>query len=389
MKRQIGVIFGGQSVEHEISIITALQAIENIDRDKYSIIPIYISKKGTWYTDQSFFNVEIFKDFKALEKVATIVHLVNNENKFYLQSVKTSLFKKGYSQELDMVMPIVHGTSVEDGTLTGYLETLGIPVTGPSVTSGVVGQDKAVMKDILKANHVSQVDYLWYYESDNLDMQVEAIINTLGLPAIVKPATLGSSVAISIAHDEVALRTALENAYDFCHKVVIEKVLVDFKEVNISVLGSYDEVLLSKTELVAKDEDFLSYEDKYMSGGKKGGKTKQASSGMASLSRIIPAPVTADEQQQIETIAKTAFRVLNCESVIRIDLMIKDGVVYLNEVNNIPGSLSFYLWEETDLEYKDLLNKIIDLGVKKYFKKQKTVNTIDTNVLNMKGSKGK
>jgi len=230
---------------------------------------------------------------------------------------------------------------------------------------------------------------LWFYESDSIDFQVETIKKSLGLPVIVKPATLGSSVAISIANDEVALRASLESAYDYCHKVVIEKLLVDFKEVNISVLGSYDEIFLSKTELVSKDEDFLSYEDKYMSGGKKGAKAKQTSSGMASLTRIIPAPVSEEEQKQIADIATAAFRTLNCESVIRIDLMIKDGVVFLNEVNNIPGSLAFYLWEETDLEYKQLLNNIIDLGIKKYFKKQKTINTIDTNVLNMKGSKGK
>ncbi len=385
MKKKLGVIFGGNSVEHEISIITALQAMENMDRTKYDILPIYITKNGAFYTSEDFFKVDIFKAMETIPSKYAEVILTKRDKELVIQTKAKKLFKDNVISTVDMLMPIVHGTNVEDGTLQGFIETLDVPYAGPTVISGAVGQDKAVMKDVLKANDIDQVDYVWVTRAMSNDDIAKIIDQKLSYPVILKPAALGSSIGIATANNAEELVNGLDSAFEFSNKIVIEKMLSDFMEVNISVLGDYKNQKFSVIEQVNKNDEILSYEDKYMSGSKS---SKSESQGMASLARIIPAPLTDDVREQIEQIAIDTFRVLNCQGVIRIDLMLCDGHVYINEVNNIPGSLAFYLWEETGMKYNELLDEVINIGINAYFEKSKTTFSISSNVLNMQGVKG-
>ncbi len=382
MKVNVAVLFGGNSVEHEISIISSMQAIENIDKSKYNVIPVYITKDLEMYSDVSFTSVEPFIDFdKSKYKQVT---LIKEGEETFVRQIK-GLFGK-LNERIDVAFPIVHGTGVEDGTLQGYLKMFNLPITGPTVLSGAVGQDKATMKDVLKANEVSQTEYLWVHSGQEISEIVQLVEDKINYPVIIKPASLGSSVGIEICNDKTELENGLINGFGYDHKIVIEEALSDFEEFNISVFGTFDDFNVSVVERVLKEEEFLSYEQKYVAGSKKtGGK----SAGMASLSREVPANIEESLRSQIEEQARASYRALNCNGLVRFDIIIgSDETVYINEVNNVPGSLSYYLWEATGVEYTEMLTKMIEQAINKYYKDGKLVQSFDTNVLKLQ-SQGK
>lgn len=385
MKIKVGVLFGGVSVEHEISIISAVQAMNSMDTEKYDIVPIYISKDRTFYTGKMLMDIDVYKDFEDLKRYATKVTIVKKDDKFYLQSMG---FFKRLIEDIDIAFPIVHGTNVEDGTLQGYLDTLGIPYVGSSVLGAALGQDKVVMKQIFEAEHLPIAPYLWFYDNEylnNTDVIVKNI-KKLGYPVIVKPASLGSSVGISVVKSEKELDEAVMDAITYDTKIVVEKVVENLVEVNCSVLGNYEYQQTSVIEEVMSTEEFLTYKDKYI-GGSKGSKSK----GMASTNRIIPARINDKLKDEVENLSKEVFKVLNLSGVCRVDFLIdkKKEKVYINEPNTIPGSLSFYLWEPTGKKYKELLDDMITIAIKNYKNKSKKVYSFDTNVLsNYGGTKG-
>jgi D-alanine-D-alanine ligase len=385
MKIKVGVIFGGETVEHEVSIISAVQAMENIDDEKYEIIPIYISKDRTWYSGKMLREIEVYNDFDSLKKYAKRVVLFKKDGRFYLQS--TGFFKKIVS-ELDIAFPIVHGNNAEDGTLQGYLETIGIPYVGSRVLGAALGQDKVIMKQVMGAEGLPIVPYTWFYDSEYL-LDKEKIVKEvkkLGYPVIVKPATLGSSVGITFVKDESRLDDAINEAMKYDTKVVIEKTVDNLLEVNCSVLGNYEYQQSSVIEEVISSEEFLTYQDKYIGKGK-GGKSK----GMVSADRIIPARIDKELEDEVKELAKKTFKVLNLNGVCRIDFLIdrKTKKVYVNEPNTIPGSLSFYLWEPAGKKYTDLLDDMISLAIKDYKNRHKKVYSFNTNILsNYNGIKG-
>ena len=388
MKIKVGVIFGGETVEHEVSIISAVQAMNNIDEEKYEIIPIYISKDRTWYTGKMLQDIEVYKDFEALKKYAKKVTMVRKDGVFYLQSL--GLFKKIIS-EIDIAFPIVHGNNMEDGTIQGYLETLGIPYVGSHILGSALGQDKVVLKQVLSASNIPVVPYIWFYDNEFLEKKedIEHKVNKLGYPVIVKPATLGSSVGISMAKTSRELSECVLEAIKYDNKIIVEKVVENLVEVNCSVLGNYEIQKTAAIEEVMSANEFLTYKDKYI-GNAKGSKSK----GMASTNRIIPARINKKQEELVINYAKETFRVLNLSGVCRIDFLIdklKDQV-YVNEPNTIPGSLSFYLWDAIGKSYKDLLDELITLAIKDYKNRNKKTFTFDTNILSMagglKGSKG-
>ena len=391
MKIKLGVLFGGISVEHEVSIITAIQAIKNIDKNKYEIIPIYIAKDGKWYTGNMLTDIDIYSDLDLMKRYAKEVVLYNKEGRFLLQS-KSGIFKRVVA-EIDMAFPIMHGTNGEDGALQGYLETIGIPYSESGVYASVVGQDKVFMKQIFAANDVSVVKYEWFFDTDYLNDKDKIIksIEKIGYPVIVKPATLGSSVGIQVAHDILELQDAIVDAIKYDNKILVEEMIQDLKEVNISVLGNYEHQELSVIEEVGSKNELLTYEDKYVGGGKSG---KFQSKGMASAKRIIPAKINDEVANKVRELAAHAFKSLNSNGVVRIDFLIdtKTSSVYVNEINSIPGSLSFYLWEKTNMKYPELLDEIINLGIMSHKKKKEKTFTFDTNILSgfngLKGVKG-
>lgn len=389
MKIKLGVIFGGVSVEHEVSIITAVQAMNNIDTVKYEIIPIYITKEGVWYSGAMLKDIKIYNDMDLLKRYAKEVVLYKKDNQFILQS--KGFFKKEVS-DLDICLPIMHGTNGEDGSLQGYLETVGIPYCESDHYASVVGQDKIFMKQIWKDSGVPVVKFDWFYDIDyetNPDKIIERL-EKLGYPMIVKPARLGSSVGISVAHDNQGLRDAISDAINYDSKILVEEMVQNLTEVNISVLGNYRKQKLSVIEEVGSDSDFLTYEDKYV-GGSKG-----ASKGIVNTKRIIPARISDDLTDKVRDIAKKAFKALGSSGVVRIDFLIdkENNKVYANEINSIPGSLSFYLWDKTDKEYQDLLDEVLTIAIRDYKDKVNKTRSFDTNILKsfsgngVKGVKG-
>lgn len=393
MKLRVGVIFGGESVEHEVSIISAVQAMKSMDSEKYEIIPIYIGKDREWYTGKLLSDIDIYSDLDLLKKYAKNVVLTNKKDSFVLVN------KKGLRRVVDYIdiaFPIVHGTNVEDGTLQGYLELIGIPYVGSNLYSASIGQDKVFQKQILKSSNLPVVDYDWFFDSEYKDNEEEILkrIKKIGYPVMIKPARLGSSVGIGKAHNEEEVKMYIEEAIKYDEKILVEKVVDNLVEVNCSVLGNYEYQSASEIEEVMGVDEFLSYKDKYL-GGSKGKTSKTGSKGMVSTNRILPARLDDKMTNEVKELSKSVFKVLNAAGVIRIDYLIdkKTKKIYINETNTIPGSLSFYLWEATDKPYKELLDDLITLGIKTYKRKKRKVFSFETNILSnfngIKGSKGK
>lgn len=389
MKLRLGVIFGGESVEHEVSIISAIQAMKNLDEEKYEIIPIYIGKDREWYTGKLLKNIEIYSDIELLKKYAKNVVLTNRKNNFVLIK-KTGI--KRIVDYVDLILPIVHGTNVEDGTLQGFLELIGIPYVGSNVYSAAIGQDKVFQKQILESSFIPVTKYIWFFDNDYKENE-EGILNNiekLGYPVMVKPARLGSSVGISKAKNKEEVKESIIDAMKYDEKILIEKVVDNLIEVNCSVLGNYEYQEASELEEVMGVDEFLSYRDKYLGSNKTKGRK-----GMASTNRILPARLDDKIANEIKETSKKVFKVLNSSGVIRIDYLIdkKTNKYYVNETNTIPGSLSFYLWEATKKPYKELLDDMINLAIRTYKRKKRKVFSFETNILSnfngLKGSKGK
>ncbi len=392
MKINLAVIFGGKSVEHEVSVISAVQAMYSLNRDKYEIFPVYISKKNEFYTGSKLFDIENYKDIPALLKGCDRVIFTSDEDAAYIEHYPAKKFGNNKMARIDVALPVVHGTNVEDGILQGYLETLGIPYAGCDVISSAVGMDKYVMKVMLKEAGVNVLPGFCIsskdFYRDPSDI-LEKIELEIGYPVIVKPVNLGSSVGIKVASDRQSLEAALENAALFAGRILTERAITNLREINCSVLGDYMTARASVCEEPLSGGEILSYDDKYKGGGK-------GSKGMSSAERKIPADLTEEERKTIETMAVKTFRVLGCAGVARIDCMMdKDsGEIFVNEINTIPGSLSFYLWEPSGVTYKELLDELIDIALKRNREKDKLSFSYDTNLLSenslsgLKGAKG-
>ena len=386
MKIKVGVIYGGKTVEHEVSIISAVQAMNSMDTEKYDIVPIYVAKDNTWYTDKMLMDINLYKDFEDLKRYAKKVSLCKKNGEYYLINTNKS-FRKDV-EKIDVAFPIVHGNNAEDGSIQGLLEFIGIPYVGSRVLGSALGQDKIVMKQVFGAVGLPIVDYVWFFDNEYLldNTKIKKDIKKLGYPVIVKPATLGSSVGITFVKTEKELDNAITEAIKYDSKVVVEKAVENLLEVNCSVLGNYEMQETSMIEEVMGADEFLTYRDKYL-GNAKGSKSK----GMASTNRIIPARISKKMTEEVEDIAKKAFKALNLSGVCRIDFLInkKTNDIFINEPNTIPGSLSFYLWEPKGKPYKELLDDLITLAIKDYKNRNKKVYSFDTNILeNFNGSKG-
>lgn len=407
MKIRVAVLFGGKSVEHEVSVISALQAIENLNKDKYDIIPVYITKNNEFYTGLECSMIEEYSDIPALLKKTTRCVFMNVDGSVKLYRFPFKKFGKNVISDIDVAFPVVHGTNVEDGTLQGYLKTLGVPFVGCDVTSSALGMDKYSMKTVLKDNGVPVLDCLRFYSNiyeDTPDEVVNACCEKFSFPVIVKPANLGSSVGISIAHNKDELNESLSDAFRYANTVLVEKAITNLTEINCAVLGDMYEAEASELEQPIRSGEILDFEKKYLGGGggAKGAKTDGAKSapakgfgaktggtkgsgeqGMASLSRIIPAPLTPERREEIRTLAVKAFKALGCCGVSRIDFMIDGDAdkVYLNEINTIPGSLAFYLWKPLGLEYSKQLDRMIDLAFKRKREEDSIVFSFESNIL--------
>ncbi len=383
MKTNIGVFFGGRSTEHEISVISASQAMHAINRDKYDVTPIYISKQGRFYTGDALFDVANYRDIPSLLAKCTQVYMEPSYGDYNLYRVKKPMFGSAVLTTLDVVIPVLHGSNVEDGIFEGGLETIGVPYAGCDTLASANGMDKITMKMILRECGVPVIDYVWFTDKEwfkKRDELIARIEDKIGYPVIVKPANLGSSVGIGRAANREQLIGKIEIAEKYSSRIIVEHMVDNLKEINCSVLGDCDEYRSSVLEEPIKSAEILSYEDKYM-GGTKGAKGMQASQ------KRIPADLPAGMTERIRFLAGETFRVLGCHGVSRIDFIIDDDTkeIFVNEINTIPGSLSFYLWEATGLSFDALMDTLVKLALKRKREQgQKTVS-YDQNIFSLSG----
>lgn len=390
MKTNIGVFFGGRSTEHEISVISASQAMHAINRDKYNVTPIYISKQGKWYTGDALFDVANYRDINSLLAKCQEVYMRPIYDDYNLYKTKKPLFGTDVLTRLDVVIPVLHGSNVEDGIFEGVLQTIGIPYAGCDVLASANGMDKITMKMILQACDIPVVDYVWFTDKqwfakrDELIAQIE---NKLSYPVIVKPANLGSSVGIGCAHNREELIDKVDAAEQYSTRLIVEYMVKDLQEINCSVIGDCNEYRMSVLEQPLTSQDILTYTDKYM-GGTKGAK------GMAASQKKFPADLPDAETKRIQFLAGETFRALSCHGVSRVDVMIEGKSerdasgcrkIFVNEINTIPGSLSFYLWEGSGLKFDEEMEHLVQLALKR--KREQGMKTVsyDQNIFSLGG----
>ncbi|MGI6435932.1 MAG: D-alanine--D-alanine ligase family protein [Syntrophomonadaceae bacterium] len=384
VKINVGVIFGGRSVEHEISVISALQVIHSIDRNKYNVVPVYITKQGQFYTGEALNDIQNYKDMDRLLSRCKQMVIVNHNGSRVMIEYPGSMFRKAQLGTIDVALPVVHGTNVEDGTLQGYLEMLDIPYAGCNVLSSALGMDKIVMRMVLKEAGLPVLDYVWFYAKrwfSDPDGVYEQIESRLSYPLIVKPANSGSSIGITTAANREELEDALDLASRFSNRIIVEHKIVNLREINCSVLGDYEKALPSVCEEPVSSEQILSYKDKYM---------HEETKGMGGAARQLPAHIPPEKTALIQELALKTFHVLDCSGVSRIDFLIdtETDQVYVNEINTIPGSLSFYLWEATGKPFAELTEDLIQLALKRSRERANLVFSYETNILAMKGKGG-
>ena len=406
MKIKVGVFFGGNSVEHEISVITMNQAISSLDPEKYEIVPIYIAKNGVMYTGDDLLDLYSFRDMDVLLKRCYKVAVVNDGKGVKVVRTPAPWIGRRVLNTIDVAFPIVHGTNCEDGTIAGFVTLLGLPFVGPDIVASSIGMDKILQKKILRQSGISVVDFVSFYSVEYIKDE-EKILNDiekeLEYPVIVKPGNLGSSVGIRKAKNKVELEEAVEFAMEFADRIIVEKAVEDLKEINCSVIGNLTETEASICEEPFFSDEILSYADKYIGDGKsKGGTIAGGKTGSAKLggpktgakggetqfaNKKIPADISKEKTEEIQKLAQEVFKVLGCSGVSRIDFLIdqKTDKVYVNEINTIPGALSYYLWEATGKPFEKELDEIIEIAIKRHRDKEKLTFSYDQNILAMQG----
>ena len=393
MKLNVAVFFGGESVEHEVSIISAHQAIEALDHDKYNVIPIYVSKDQKLYYSDSLSQMDSYKNLEQLTQQVPQVTIVNHDNVYEIVPVKQTLFGKKSLGFIDVAIPVMHGTKGEDGTIQGYLEMLKIPYAGCDIFSAAVGQDKVLQKHIFHDAGLPVTNWFWVYakEMDDDPVGVLTKVRKIIYPVILKPARTGSSVGISIAHNDDEYRQCFEEARQYDDKIITEKVVKPMREINCSVLGDPYNIQVSTLEEVGHggQTEFLDFKNKYLQSGK----SSKGSQGMASTARIVPAPISEEKTKEIQELARKAFQLLGASGVCRIDFMMdaETNTVYINEINTIPGSLAFYLWKETNVSFTELMDRLVELALERERRRNRMVFSYETNILenyNSQSAKG-
>jgi D-alanine-D-alanine ligase len=404
-KIAVGFVFGGVSPEHEVSVISSHQAMHAMDRDRYQPVPIYIAKDGSWYTGEVLFDLDAYQDLDRLRDQAVQVSLEPGPAGT-LEMVERrgeGLFAgRPRHTEIDVMFLGLHGGSGEDGGLQGLCETFNVPYTGSSIFGSALGMDKVLSKIVCRDQEIPVVDFVAFRESDWAQREEEwldRIEAELGYPVVVKPARLGSSIGISFSADRASLDRAIEEALRFDEKVVVEYAVRELREINCAVLGDPNEAIASVLEqpVRTEGEELLTFQEKYMRGGERGVKARRgakedggASAGMASLDRMIPAPLSEEKTKYIRDLAVRIFQLFECGGVARIDFMIDDssGQVYFNEINTIPGSFSFYLWDPTGVPFDELVHRMIELARKRHRERNSRVRSYDVNLLSVRSLKG-
>jgi len=385
-KLRVGILFGGRSGEHEISLLSAASVLDAIDKEKYDVVPIGITKEGRWVTSSHAENLLRGKKFedkhlRAGDPAATsaaavlangdamIVPPVPSADSLVPFQTGAHSLRSENSINVDIIFPVMHGTFAEDGTIQGLLELADIAYVGAGVLGSAAGMDKDIMKQLFKAaglpivKHVTVLRTDWQRDPKKVRREIE---KKLKYPVFVKPANLGSSVGISKVHDAKELPAAMEEAAGFDRKIVIEQGVGGKKkkarEIECSVLGNDDPQASVAGEIVPGAE-FYDYKAKYQDEGSQ---------------LLIPAKISKAQMKKVQEMAIAAFKAVDCSGLARVDFLMEPGAngkLYLNEINTMPGftSISMYpkLWKATGIEYADLIDQLIELGLARYAEKKK------------------
>ena len=366
-KIQLGVLFGSRSCEREVAIISAVQLMNHVDTEKYDVIPVYISEQGIWYTGAPLRDIKNYTpfnpDMKGIDQVA--LDITAGSGALIANRPAKGLFGKPAQEvvaRLECCVIVMHGLNGEDGTLQGMLELANLPYTSTGVAGSAIGMDKIMMKQFFRgAGTLPCLPDCWFtrsmFQADR-EAVLDQVEKELGYPVFVKPANLGSSIGVSRADDRDGLIDSLELAFDYDRRVLVEKGLDKPIELNCSVLGYDDDVTASPIEMPISGEQFLDFKEKYLANG--------GSKGMASLHRVLPAPIEDSLRDEIQELSRQIFRMLDCKGVVRIDYMFDKATekVYITEINTIPGSLAFYLWENAGMKYARLIDKLVESAMR-------------------------
>ncbi len=406
MSLKVAVIYGSRTCEHDVSIVSALQAMDNLDKNEYEIVPVYIARDGQWYTGRLLRNITFYSAFKP-ELVTHVAPVMSEDGKLTLMPV-TSIAPHGFKgmvkvlmsnmnlgedtvEKCDVVLPVMHGMNGEDGTLQGLLELFNVPYTSTGVRGSALGMDKIAMKQFFRGCGLPVVDGMWFARSEwnkNHEEVINRVESSCPYPVYVKPANLGSSIGISRATDRQSLIKAIETAVEYDRRILVERGIEKPVEINCSALRIKGEVRASLCEMPASWEEFLTFDDKYLRGSKSG-----KGQGMESLARKVPAPISDELTQRIQQMATQVYNAMDCKGVVRIDYMLDGDELYINEINIIPGSLAFYLWEPLGISFKEMLDCMIEDAFTAYAEKNRSVFSYDSSILRsvqggLKGAKG-
>lgn len=397
-KLNVAVIYGSRSCEHEVSIISALQLMEAIDREEYNVIPLYISKEGLWYTGDPLLRIETFQDFNPMKTGITRINLditTGSGDIWEWPPRRNGLFS-GIQRPLahiDCVIPVLHGLHGEDGTIQGLLELMNIPYTSTGVLGSSLGMDKIAVKLLLRGAGFPVLDFVWFtreqWENEK-QKWIDLVEEQLKYPVFVKPSSLGSSIGISKATDRVSFEKAVSIAASYDSRLLVETAVVHPTEINCSAVGVGETVRASVCEMPipSADDHFLTFFEKYLrNAGAKNGTNR----GMKNLSRVLPAPIGEALTERIEQMTVDVFHLLNCKGTVRIDYIIDENdILYVNEPNTIPGSMAFYLWKASGLSFSNLIDEMIKDAFVAYAEKNKSVFAYDSSILNrvISGAKG-
>lgn len=388
-KTCVAVIFGGRSVEHDVSIVTAQQIMKALSPHKYEVLAVYITRDGKWFMGDAFKEITNFKDERITARPDVVPVVLSPDVRhhgFIVNPLVQGLFKKPTVQRVDVLFPAIHGSHGEDGTLQGLFELADIPYVGFATLGSALTNDKWLTKQLMRQNGIPVLEEIGFSRAEwqaNAPAILEKIQATFTYPVFVKPATLGSSIGVGRADNETILKASIDIATTFDRRVLVEPAVTGGIEVNCSVIGYGNDVHTSILEQPISWAEFLAFEDKYLRGSK----------GMKSQDRLIPAPIGEALTDRIKTIAKQAFQAVDGRGIVRIDFLVKptEGLVYLNELNTLPGSLSFYLWQPVGISQEQLVDKLISYARDAYSEKRSNVYDYKTSLLSvasMRGSKG-
>ncbi len=388
-KMNIAVFFGSRSCEHDVSIVSALQCIEATKAAGFNVTPVYISRDGLWYTGEPLENIETFREFNPMTKGITRVTLdvtANAGDLWAWPPQRAGLFAKVPAPlcHIDCVIPVFHGWHGEDGTIQGLLEMANIPYASSGVLGSAIGMDKIAMKQILRGAGFPVLDFVWFTR-EQLKKERQAVIERIEkeikYPAFIKPAALGSSIGVSRAKNREELERALDVAASYDRRILVEVGVVHPVEINCAAVGYGEDVRASVCEMPvpSSNDTFLDFWQKYLRNASTKG---EDSRGMKSLSRVVPAPIGDELTGRIQTMTCDIFKLLDCCGTVRVDFILdQNDMLFVNEPNTIPGSLAFYLWKASGLDFPKLIEKMVEDALRAHADKNSSVFAYDSSIL--------